>query len=69
MRLPTVRAHVGVVTCAALAATVLGTPFADVVDAAGLGRGRAIRLSGGEPSAPPVAGARSRSRSLGASRW
>ena len=54
MRLPTVRAHVGVVTCAALAATVLGTPFADVVDAPASAR-PAIQLSGGEPSAPAIA--------------
>ena len=34
MRLPTVRAHVGVITCAALFTAVLGAPFADPSDAA-----------------------------------
>jgi hypothetical protein len=32
MRLPSVRAHVGIVACAVLAATVLGTPFPDSPD-------------------------------------
>ena len=52
MRLPTVRAHVGVVTCAALAATVLGTPFADSPEPPPQAE-PAIVLSGGEPIPVP----------------
>jgi hypothetical protein len=51
MRLPAVRAHVGIVTCAVLAASVLGTPFPDRPSAARPG----IVLSGAEPAAPSSA--------------
>lgn len=61
MRLPIVRAHVGVVTCAALAAAVLGTPFADSPDAPPEAH-PGVRLIGTtspspspEPPPPPVA--------------
>lgn len=52
MRLPSVRAHVGVVTCAALAAVVLGTPFPDSPTSPAEAR-PAIRLSGTTPPAAP----------------
>jgi poly-gamma-glutamate capsule biosynthesis protein CapA/YwtB (metallophosphatase superfamily) len=55
MRLPSVRAHVGVVACVALAAAVLGTPFPESPDSPDEA-GPAIRLSGttDQPSAPPT---------------
>ena len=57
MRLPTVRAHVGVVTCAALAATVLGTPFADSPSRRPR-RGPPSSCPAASHPGPPAAGAR-----------
>lgn len=54
MRLPSVRAHVGLITCAALAIAVLGTPFPDSSGSPSEAS-PAIRLSGtAPPSAPPT---------------
>ena len=52
MRLPAVRAHVGIVTCAVLGAVVLGTPFPDPPAPPTARDG--IVLSGADPT-PPVA--------------
>lgn len=52
MRLPAVRAHVGIVTCTALAAAVLGAPFQDrAPDPAAV---PAIVLSGSNPTPTPT---------------
>jgi len=53
MRLPSVRAHVGIVTCAVLAATVLGTPFPEAPSPS-TEADPAIRLSGSTPPVPPA---------------
>ena len=53
MRLPAVRAHVGIVTCAVLAAVVLGTPFPHRPSSPTARDG--IVLSGAEPAPPSVA--------------
>ena len=53
MRLPSVRAHVGIVTCVVLAATVLGTPFAEAPSPS-TEADPAIRLSGSTPPVPPA---------------
>ena len=51
MRLPAVRAHVGIITCAALAALVVGSPFPDPPAEPSARDG--IVLSGGETAPPP----------------
>lgn len=51
MRLPAVRAHVGIVTCAVLGAVVLGTPFPDPPAPPTARDG--LVLSGADPTPPP----------------
>ncbi len=53
MRLHAVRAHVGIVTCAALAAAVVGAPFSDRATSPEAGPG--IVLSGADPAPAPTA--------------
>ncbi|GAB3250656.1 CapA family protein [Nocardioides dilutus] len=55
MRLPNVRAHVGIAACAALAAAVLGTPFPDSPEPAQSRLGIVLSRGGDPaPSTPPA---------------